>query len=309
MWRNAHFVFPTRRVKDLPIWEGLLVKAIILTQKSTLLLGPTHLQAQGGEARHGSQVPCDLPYPQTPFKDLISVMAKEKSHSLESRLMKYQMTEFICQGKGRGAHSVPSLPHARAVPRLWKEPSEEARCPGVTGPWGKNDPASALWRLMVGSGQAQALAEFESCYFYFWVWRQTSLHILPQAVGTVCLPSFHCGVCYLASILAKQMSNPLETNLVLSQGMSGLQPDNMLFQFYFSLNLTKFHVYLWIYGYCQIPGNLFIFKIPSCGERRVHFSRGKEMIFPIYQKYVPFYGHISDIKVQARKAGGGDLEI
>lgn len=29
-----------------------------------------------------------------------------------------------------------------------------------------------------------------------------------------------------------------------SQGTSGFQPDNMLFQFYFSLNPTKFHVYL-----------------------------------------------------------------
>lgn len=140
---------------------------------------------------------------------------------------------------------------------------------------------------MVGLGQAQPLAECKSCHFYVWAWSQWSLHILPQAVGTVCLPGFHRGVYYLASILAKQMSNPLETNSVPSQGMSGLQPDNMPFQFYFSLNLTKFHVYLWIYGYCQIPGNLFIFKTPSCGERRVHFSRWKEIIFPIYQKYVP----------------------
>lgn len=62
----------------------------------------------------------------------------------------------------------------------------------------------------------------------------------------------------------------------------------MLFQFYFSLNPTKFHVYLWIYGYCQIPGYLFTFKTPSCGEKRgAHFSRGEERTFPNISKICP----------------------
>ena len=92
----------------------------------------------------------------------------------------------------------------------------------------------------------------------------------------------------LASILAKQMNNLKKQTHLSSQGMSGLKPDNVLFQFYFSPNPTKFHVYLWISHYCQIPGDLFTFETPSCGEKRgAHFSRGEEMAFLNRSKRCP----------------------
>lgn len=80
------------------------------------LVGPTH-ESESAGWKGKAWLPDAMWSPiatDTFLKDLISTMAKEKSHYLERSLMKCQMTEFMCQSKGKSA-PVLSLSHMRQL--------------------------------------------------------------------------------------------------------------------------------------------------------------------------------------------------
>jgi hypothetical protein len=65
-----------------------------------------------------------------------------------------------------------------------------------------------------------------------------------------------------------------------------------------------------IYEYTVTAKFLVIYsysKFPAVVRKEKSFQEGKKWLFPIYQKYVPLYDCMSDIKAEGRKGWGGGL--
>lgn len=106
---------------------------------------------------------------------------------------------------------------------------------------------SGLWRENVQPGQAQPLCKMLIPSLLFPALRPERPPP-PRLWVRVSLPGPPYERRAPGSHPCKANEQPIRNQLVffffLSQGTSGFKPDNMLFQFYFSLNATKFHVYL-----------------------------------------------------------------